>query len=689
MRHLTLLLTGVLLLAAVVALLFAALSGGRESNTIEVRDELAAGPGDAVRRSVAPAEREEEEEEPPANPDRAVAREAIGSAGYLPRIPVGAVEPCHLSFTGHLVDEHGEPLEGVNVQVSLVRGFDRLTSAGTTTWKLHEVETGPGGGFSFTELPFYGHAVLIGAETPERPRAEWVLGHPLGGETLDLGAIVLGKGGMVQGTVLDAAGEPVPNARVLWRREPESNGRLVGLANQNDSGAKSDTRGRFVARDVAPGSISFAAHDESKASRWTEPVEVLAGQALDLIQLEQLEALGYAPLEGVTIVMGGDLVLTGLLIDEISGTGLEGRVVVHAADLGPYRVPALEGGSDVDGRFQLRGLWPGLRYSVSGTAPGYRGEGSLPVLARPPGEGPPITVALRRARAPVVHVRDAVTLAPIEGARLSWVDWSISPVPTAALLDPSHPAAITDAEGNATLAAITGGLWVQAAGYEAENRSSRSDEGLLYELHPARRLHVVVMDDKGPVPNAVVELRAYPMPFPYAVPRFAPDNSHALLLERFVTDRFGRVTFGSLPRRGRVRVDAGARGGWISGVVVLDDESQREFHLEARVQPAAELHGDVFVQLDEAIDQEVLAIETLGEGYGLVFRTRTDENGEYKLDGLPPGLYFVCALAPYVPTGVRSSFFADTINLGRDLDEVQLVDLKPGEVRELDLATRR
>jgi hypothetical protein len=199
------------------------------------------------------------------------------SAKYASRIPVGVGETATAnyaatlggSFSGVVVDVHGDPLSNVYVDLANHDGsapdFDaditdetgafRVTGLpAASDWTLGfdawDPDTDDGGPYSYRTLP-------VGATTVNAP-------------TTDLGDVQLQLGGTINGVLLNTAGKPIKNADVyLAKRLPDGSGEDWTDAKTSATGAFSFTRlaaGEYFVRFEAKGYANQYAGGASELS---------------------------------------------------------------------------------------------------------------------------------------------------------------------------------------------------------------------------------------------------------------------------------------------------------------------------------------------------------------------------------------------------------------------------------------
>jgi hypothetical protein len=153
-------------------------------------------------------------------------------------------------------------------------------------------------------------------------------------------SVQLARGGAVAGKVVDEAGAPVANARVMARDVAT----IVPLGEASKDGAITAADGTFTIPAVPKGTYRFVASDDAHAPGATEPIE------LD----------GETRRDGVTIKLAAAAVLAGHVITKdrqpapyatIKVAPKDGSAGIAGAEASSRQVVA-----DQDGRFVLRGL---------------------------------------------------------------------------------------------------------------------------------------------------------------------------------------------------------------------------------------------------------------------------------------------------------------------------------------------
>ncbi|HKF41697.1 MAG TPA: carboxypeptidase regulatory-like domain-containing protein [Thermoanaerobaculia bacterium] len=270
--------------------------------------------------------------------------------------------PAAESASGQVVDDSGKPVAGARVFVASTAGpLDGDTRI------LAEARTGADGSFSIPDAPDGARALVVRA-------SGFVPVTRIQTETKATEKIQLQKGGVIHGTIVDAAGKPAPG--------------LVVTADQ--VAALSDPQGNYRLPGVSPGAHHVQALGKDDFAARKDGVRVRKGE-------ETAAALtlkrGVA-ISGTVIEEGTRRPVVGARISAYPPTGFGG----FARRRAERSVKA-----DQKGRFRLSGLAPS-RYSVEAVREGYL-TSSIPGV-NAGGATPTANIALRRAATLAGRVTD-------------------------------------------------------------------------------------------------------------------------------------------------------------------------------------------------------------------------------------------------------------------------------------------
>ncbi|MCC6996578.1 MAG: carboxypeptidase regulatory-like domain-containing protein [Deltaproteobacteria bacterium] len=156
-----------------------------------------------------------------------------------------------------------------------------------------------------------------------------------GAGALERQLVELRAGALVSGRVVDAAGKPVAEARVL----PEDVSEPFPVLDARSDAAVSDAEGRFAFSALPAGTFRFVAQHAEAGPGTSAPL------TLD----------GLTPREGIEIRLEGGARLAGRVVDG-AGAGVAAATVRVALREGLLWSPTRVALADDDGRFDLRGL---------------------------------------------------------------------------------------------------------------------------------------------------------------------------------------------------------------------------------------------------------------------------------------------------------------------------------------------
>jgi len=516
------------------------------------------------------------------------------------------------SFTmsGRCVDPAGAPIQDVSIRwrrIETPRSGHRVAEEPF----VPELQSDAQGRFQWRE-PLVDHeyqGVDLSFVAPGRvPR--FLELYTQQGRDVNLGDLVLEPGASISGVVVDSRGLPLPGVAVsvgrvgmtpLWRHGP-FNRRATTLSGPD---------GSFVLAGVPPGWWRVCGAREDSLYSRTEPVGVLAGEALEGVRLI-LEDIGPQHfIDGIALDAGGaPLPLATIQHSyEVNGHGFSGGLQ-----------------TDAEGRFRTRACC-----SVAHDFSLSENGATVSAASVPPGTHD-LVLQLPRGVPVSILVRDAQDGEPIAGAGVSfWVKngdrGSGIPVREAAddqgrlqTLAPASPFSIT----------------VRASGYQRASGIGPFSPGALppvvdVALERAPALRGRVLSDGVPVPGAIVTLS-----------RDVGMMSTSGFLVRFLPERTRTETDGS----GRFEI---APGEQVSRVVVRaeapdhapaeagpfsTDELGRIPEIVLELSAGGGIEGSVRVAEGRLPAGIVVAAS---RGDGRLVAARTDEEGRYRLDHLLPG----------------------------------------------------
>lgn len=413
-----------------------------------------------------------------------------------------------VKLTGQVVDRFGAPVAGARVTAATDAGFPLdLELEREFPWlKRQRTETDVEGRFRFEDVE-PGSVQLAVRASGFAPYGQRGVAVPA--TDTELAPIVVARGAILSGIVVDPDGRPVADARI-GRAEIEDEGALF-MIGEREAAAVTGADGRFRVDQLACGAWRFVVRSEDHPDLTVE---------------------GMAEEPGVEV--------SGLRWQLTPGATIAGTVTgVPSAERGQLEVRAMRGGSqglhdfmgfgsarvakvETSGSFLLRGLDPGASYTLQ--ARHARAEGDLGFFERSRSESVQasagdtgVVLAYQPEAALVFNVFDAKTRAPLESFQVeSGLDWR-QPLRD----DQGRPR--TRYPGGAVR---VGGLrprseqdrvqlGVKAAGYrdyDREDIAVRSgqelDLGAIYlEPVPVVRVHVLDAKSGEPVADASVRMQ--------------------------------------------------------------------------------------------------------------------------------------------------------------------------------------
>lgn len=378
-----------------------------------------------------------------------------------------AIRDCDLEpaaeIMGRVIDEAGEPVAGARVGLAGGGG----TYVGTST------DTAADGFFQFESMPRTTDLWLLatkGTLTSEALELDTEEQHLLSLE------IVLRPGAVVEGTVVDEAGKPVPNVGI----------RASMMSARNGGGAaQADARGAFVLEGLAKGEYLLLAQEEDG------PYMVYG----DRDTRQRISVDFGERITGYTLLYTEGASISGVVVDP------DGRPVPDVEILG-----ASQTRSDAEGRFECKGFF--AEYGqLSFSKEGYVQQ-TIPLI---PAGTADLVVTLVPSATIRGRIVDAASGAPLEMAQIG----AHQPGPEFILT--------TNAMGFLAKVQLTDGqfeypsdlvgdilLVVRAEGYAVRTMPLTVEAGkptaeLLVELEPAAPLQVTVTAPSGaPVAGASI-----------------------------------------------------------------------------------------------------------------------------------------------------------------------------------------
>lgn len=318
--------------------------------------------------------------------------------------------------TGVVVDESGDPLEGVDVEPRLDLGAGSIRNAWRASTTLDRTVSDAEGRFALgglhPDVSYRLRATKAGFAPSEielvEPTAETA-----GGLT-----IVLELGRIATGTVAGSAGEPVAGARVALRESPPGGPMqryYRSLAFEEDEPIEvfADSEGRFVFRDLTAGLFDLEASAPGYAP--TEVPRLEIGAAPGETEIGEVTLEPGAVIEGRVSDSGGSAVAGAQILARPADVSRQMFVISRSGDREGEPVAVSAG----DGSFRIPDRRAGERLDLTVEKPGYARAAVAGV------EAPtrrPVEVELLRASRVHGEVVDS-NGRPIDDARV-WVSQS-------------------------------------------------------------------------------------------------------------------------------------------------------------------------------------------------------------------------------------------------------------------------
>ena len=319
------------------------------------RDTAAAPPGRSDAHAAArpehatPAEAARSEAE--AGPPEAapVERQAVASS---PVVPVAA--PGEALLFGRCVDENGDPIAGVTVEVSGWVANDQRLDAyrrehGDVVWnEPEETLTGPDGRFAVTFVPPPPYQFTLGLEIEGRVKVGGRWGKIEPDTQKDFGDVVLAPGAIVAGRVVDTDGVPQKGVEVhldRYNRKDRWRGEMTPRDGYSTR-SKADGTFRFK-QPLAPAIWNF----DLRTGQLAEPRDEITIEAPSTtIELVVKRAADVPSITGVVVDEAG-MPIRGAQVEPDGRTG--GGWMTSTKKDGTFHLERRESG-DPDGPFALK-----------------------------------------------------------------------------------------------------------------------------------------------------------------------------------------------------------------------------------------------------------------------------------------------------------------------------------------------
>lgn len=217
------------------------------------------------------------------------------------------------------------------------------------------------------------------------------------GQSIDNVNQSMQKGAVIAGRILDAGGEPVPDARVMLFRRPPANARVPGtlrLMPAPNPGTQTNDIGEFRLSGLAPGEYFVAAMPrpmvlfgtagsnpvrDKRAVRTTLPTTYYPG-TIDQVAAMPIAVSAGAEVANITFAMQPvpAFRVSGIVVDD-EGKPIAGAMVMLIGDprTGAFSGPVGNAMAREDGRFEIDGVPAGS----------YRANASIMVNTNGPGGG--------------------------------------------------------------------------------------------------------------------------------------------------------------------------------------------------------------------------------------------------------------------------------------------------------------
>ena len=288
-----------------------------------------------------------------------------------------------MSVIGRVVDEAGEPLEGVEVRATFER---RLTQGQYNHWRSGGVFTSAADGtFRLHPMAPTTNYNLHLSKSGYSPVQQGITLPPLG-EAFDL-EVVLEVGRRAFGRVVDFDEQPIEGAEVRLRQQiddPRQMMRFRHNTRTDDFAAVSQTSGRYDLHDLPPGRFFLEVRRSGFAPASVPGIEIPSVTGDEGFDLGTVALEPGVTLEGKVVDPEGEA-LAGVAIRLVEGD--------HNAMMS-YSVSTQSLTTDEEGRFQAVDRRSGQKLDVNASLEGYL-ENQVSGVVMPPEK--PLVITLQRS----------------------------------------------------------------------------------------------------------------------------------------------------------------------------------------------------------------------------------------------------------------------------------------------------
>lgn len=557
----------------------------------------------------------------PAAADERVATPAAGAALGATAV-ASEPEPTSATVEARFLASEGGPLGGVALS----------TQPNSTSHRVSAVSGADGRASLRVELEQREGTISVMAKAPGR--ATWTHSAAgVRGEAVRVGDVVLAPGGNIAGRVVDQHGEPVAAIaigldRSKTPRSETENRRRFPFNPSRAMRTETDSDGRFTLECVEVGFVRVAAGGRGWLTTFSAPVEVVAGQVSEGVELVLEPVPSDELISGLVVDPAGQPSPYARVSYSYRSLGGSGDGNLNADDHGVFQFVAMNRAAhDIDA-FDQRDVFGGAH--ASNVEPGTRG---LVLRLR---ELPKLSV--------VVRTRDG---APIED--FTALAYDPEGAPAAANSGPGP-----HAKGRVELAPPTARFSVRIDALNYELGLQGPFEGavpkeLEFVLAPAPSVRGRVLVDGGGSGGAkVAAFRCNNGRFEHNGFRVRCDPQS---VGSTTTDASGEFAL-MLREKGRYLLRASADGFAATEIGPLDVDPQTGAqNLVARLSSGGRIEGRVLVDAGRSPAGAVIAFS---RGDGFAFTRRADDEGAFSAEHLTPGRWQVLAAENDIPSTTYS-----------------------------------